>query len=841
MSYIRRLPHLLLLGAVLFVALPATADDDTAPTQESTERLVPARWLLLPHVDGGGRAPFNPSAVFARYLWKADAPPPREGDAVRGASGREAKWRMVEPDENGNVPARGISTAHAVLDVDTPGVWLAEVNRAGLLYVNGVPHGGDVYGHGITKVPVRLEKGVNHLYAAGFRGAFRVVLEKPPEPVFLATWDATLPDLVVGDPPGERERRMAGILVVNASTEPVGGLRILSASIRHGEATAHASDQPFALLPTLPPGGMLKVPVRLPSMAVEPGEPEARLEVRLGRQGAGVVHEQSWSLDVRGPNDVHRRTFLSKVDDSVQFYGVRPPVGDLPEGAEMGLVLSLHGASVDAWNQARCYSPRPDFWVVAATNRRPFGFDWHDWGRQDAYEVLADALRLTGVDRRHVHLTGHSMGGHGAWHLAANDPDGFASVAPSAAWISFDTYGHRPRGSLSGLWHAADRASLTLELLPNLRDVPIYVLHGTKDNEVPISEAKHMERVLEGIARDFSVHYEEGAKHWWNGEAAKGTDCVDWPPFFDMFRKHRIPDAPTDLDFTSADLSVDADHHWVRIEQPLQYGGPCRIRAAWDEKEQAVEVTTSNIRRFVLTLPEAWAVRTVTIDGKSLPLARAGDDGPPTARHDAFVWGKGGWASGPIDPPSDQKRPDRMGPFKRAFDRGFVLVYGTAGTDDEDEALLQAARYDSQRWRYRANGLAVCITDVDLLANPKAYRDRNLILYGNADTNAAWKAVFPENCPILPKRGKVRLGMREWEGDSYGILFVYPRKGSETALAAAVANTGVPGTRLGFRSPYFLSGVGYPDFVLYGPEVLERGDDGVRVAGLFDDHWRIAD
>ena len=76
-------------------------------------------------------------------------------------------------------------------------------------------------------------------------------------------------------------------------------------------------------------------------------------------------------------------------------------------------------------DQARAYAPKPDFWIVCPTNRGRFGFDWQDWGRLDAYEVLDDALKATGVDPRRVYLTGHSMGGHGTWHLAANDPGRF--------------------------------------------------------------------------------------------------------------------------------------------------------------------------------------------------------------------------------------------------------------------------------------------------------------------------------------------------------------------------------------------------------------------------------
>ena len=52
------------------------------------------------------------------------------------------------------------------------------------------------------------------------------------------------------------------------------------------------------------------------------------------------------------------------------------------------LFLSVHGASVEATNQARAYAQKDWGHLVAPTNRRPYGFSWEDWGRMDALEVL---------------------------------------------------------------------------------------------------------------------------------------------------------------------------------------------------------------------------------------------------------------------------------------------------------------------------------------------------------------------------------------------------------------------------------------------------------------------
>jgi hypothetical protein len=45
--------------------------------------------------------------------------------------------------------------------------------------------------------------------------------------------------------------------------------------------------------------------------------------------------------------------------------------------------------------------------------------------------------------------------------------------------------------------------------------------------------------------------------------------------------------------------------------------------------------------------------------------------------------------------------------------------------------------------------------------------------------------------------------------------------------------------RLTDRLAYFVSGCGYPDCIVLGPEVLEKGSEGVRAAGFFGNDWRV--
>jgi hypothetical protein len=130
------------------------------------------------------------------------------------------------------------------------------------------------------------------------------------------------------------------------------------------------------------------------------------------------------------------------------------------------------------------------------------------------------------------------------------------------------------------------------------------------------------------------------------------------------------------------------------------------------------------------------------------------------------------------------------------------------------------------------------LSDREFLERRAAFAARNAILFGNADTNAAWKAIVPESCPIRAKRGCLQLGAEKHEGPGLAALFVYPRADGP-ALLGAFADTGAAGTRLLQTIPVFVSGVGLPDYALFGPAILAQGDGGVIAAGWFGPAWQL--
>ncbi len=102
----------------------------------------------------------------------------------------------------------------------------------------------------------------------------------------------------------------------------------------------------------------------------------------------------------------------------------------------------------------------------------------HFWFDQEMDQMVIGALDQTvaefGADPKRVYLAGVSMGGYGAWHLAAQHAGRFAAVVPIC--------GGSPLRS-------ADRFS---SIARRVGPTPVWVFHGADDRIVPVSESRQM-------------------------------------------------------------------------------------------------------------------------------------------------------------------------------------------------------------------------------------------------------------------------------------------------------------------------------------------------------------
>ncbi|GAB2532251.1 carboxylesterase family protein [Spirosoma aerophilum] len=684
------------------------------------------------------------------------------------------------------------------------------------VYVNGELHMGDAYSMGYLHIPIKLRKGVNEFYVRGVM--ITASLSFPDKSALLATDDPTLPSIRLGEP---NTSLQGAVVVVNTSSTPLLGLQLTSKLAGKTLVTP---------VPVIPPLSSRKVAFMFDGSGVNLKGAQS-CELTLVQKGksldAGTI-----SVDAVPAGASYSQTFISHIDGSLQYYAVTPQSSATT--APSALFLSVHGAGVEASGQARAYKPKDWGNLVAATNRRPRGFNWEDWGRLDALEVLTIAKNRFKPDPQHIYLTGHSMGGHGTWFLGATYPDKWAAIAPCAGYPTLKEYGSAdgviPETSndpLEQMLLRAGNQSDVLKLTSNYKPLGVYVLHGDADRTVPVTYARQMRKLLGESQPDMSYYEYPGGSHWF------GDESVDWKPLFDFFKWHRIAVDSTvnDIDFITANPGISSAFRWAAIEQqrqPLLYS-----RMQLTRRGKTISGTTSNIALLKLALNafNAKTPVTVTLDGSPAITYTTS-----SAQDTLFLSRENGQWKQTQRPAVTQKGPHRNGTFKDAFNNRMVFVYGTKGTKEENEWNWQKARYDAETWYYRGNGAIDLIPDNDF--SLAKYTDRGVVLFGNATTNGAWKSLLAD-CPIQMERNSIRAGDQQWQGDDLGAYFVWPIKGSAVASVAVIGGTGLKGMRAASANQYFAGASGFPDFMVFGLDMVREGSKGVRMAGFFDNNWKL--
>ncbi|MEM6928957.1 MAG: prolyl oligopeptidase family serine peptidase, partial [Myxococcota bacterium] len=610
------------------------------------------------------------------------------------------------------------------------------------LMVGTVAQTGYFYGDRNRLVPLPVREDDARIAVRGFGGRnIEVEVWRTTAELWLNTGNLTPVDWVVG----EEDPQWVGMPVLNLTTAPLSGVvaRVLDVEGTDFEPTE-------VDVGTLPGAAVTQVPFELvPRTAPTEAEQELTAVVRVTAEGLDWAYQRQITFVARAAEDGGNRwrTFVSPVDGSVQSFGVREPSSFDPD-REYSLILSLHGAAVQARGQSGSYGAKDWAYVVAPTNRHPFGFDWEEWGRSNALATLDHAMDRYTIDPTRVYLTGHSMGGHGTWHVGVTTPGRFATLAPSAGWESYYTYGGTDRPT--GAFARARAHSDTRVYLENLAQRGVYVIHGDADDNVPISEARRMVEFTTPITDDLEFHEEPGAGHWWDGDPAPGAACVDFPPMIEWIQDFTLDPTELDFSFRSPSPGYSAEHSVVTLQSVIDADQDVVVDAF--REGDAWVVTTTNARSLTLdgTALLAKGITSVTVDGQDVPLAEG----------DLEVG------------PADGKRHDVHGAFSQVMKREFCFVHPA-----EDGPAMQYVAKLTSFWSGLASGRACAVTPDQVTDDLRA--SHNLIWVGlpedvvNPTVDVGWNA------------NRLRVGDDRYEG----VMFVVFPAG-ERLNAAIVATEG---------------------------------------------------
>ncbi|MBI3097036.1 MAG: prolyl oligopeptidase family serine peptidase [Planctomycetes bacterium] len=825
------------LAALLILAplAPACIRHPIAPP-EAPRPLDPGPWLAAAPPEDGRQ---GMDVILESILRGTPALPAEGGESPAGVRWTPASFKdgALEHEH-----FDGLLYVSASLRLDHPVRAVARADGVTQLFVNGVPQPGDPYRSGGMRIPLAFRAGENRIVAGClWRGAPPILrIEAVDGEIVFNGNDLTVPDLRAG----ETVEQYVGIPVLNLLDRPVLDLR----------AQVLMSDdfEPATMRwPALAPRSVTKIGFRLrPRRPFPEAGRKVIARLRLSSRSLERVYEHEVLLDTVAPTATFRRTFVSRIDGSVQYYAVTPPPVPSPG---LALILSLHGASVEAFGQAKAYSPKDWAWVVCPTNRRPFGFDWEDWGRLDALEVLDLASAEFGTDRSRVYLTGHSMGGHGTWNVGVLNAGRFAAIAPSAGWCNFASYGGARSPTGRGTAEAFARAaasSETQDYLSNLAGKGVFILHGDQDDNVPVEQGRMMRDRVKEICPDVVYHEQPGAGHWWDGEASPGADCVDWPPLMEFLRARTLGEGAFRFDFKTSSAWASPTCSYVTVVaaedsyedcEVLSRPGILPVFVTGGRYGRMWEAWFTGRRRndgsFFDSGPSVLARRGLALQTRNVRILRL--DGARLLSEGVFnLFVDGGGVSFPdssfelqrtdgrwVRVESTGKRPGLGGPFKEVFTRPFCFVY----PDDAPSRYREYASYLVSVWCIRGNGTA-CALPASCVSSELAHT-HNLIYLGGPCRVASRDVRLPVEW------GDVRLSLNGSDFTDAAGAFVYPDRATNRLMAWIGTTLG--SEHLLFCLNPFRSGLGLPDYMIWDDDVMRDGWGGALRAGFFDPEWRF--
>ena len=568
-------------------------------------------------------------------------------------------------------------------------------------------------------------------------------------------------------------------------------------------------------------------------------ESEFEVADELLEQG---LKRAAWLREGRAPWTVREglvvRGYRSRIDDSVQPYGLVVPAGystskSIPRRTDVWLHGRDNRLTELKFINQRQKSPGqfvPDNTFVL----HPYGRFCNAFkfaGEVDVFESLEAVKRHYAVDEQRVAIRGFSMGGAGCWHLAVHHPDVWVASAPGAGFAESAEYlglwkkDPKPSWYQQQLWHCYDATDYALNLFNN----PTVAYSGEIDKQIQAAEMMRQSLEREGmrlrhvIGPKTAHSYHPLAKK----EVAERVDAI--------VRRGK-DSVPRHVKFTTWTLRYPRSH-WVALQGLERHWSRARVDAEILPGNE-IRVDVENVTAFSMQFgagdsPFAAGVVPVVRVNQSIVAtdAVASDRSwsiSLTRRGDR--WGVAGGS------PSQglRKVPGLQGPIDDVFMDRFVIVQPTGGFPNTPAGRWIESEFNrlKREWRAQFRGTPLMVSADELTA--EQIESCHLILWGDP-SDYPFMTESVSELPVAWEGQSIRFGNERFPAAHVVPLFIYPNPLNPRRYV--VLNSGFTfrgfgsnATQVPMLPDYALVDVRTPATSLEPGKVIE--------AGFFDEAWK---
>jgi hypothetical protein len=321
--------------------------------------------------------------------------------------------------------------------------------------------------------------------------------------------------------------------------------------------------------------------------------------------------------------------------------------------------------------------------------------------------------------------------------------------------------------------------------------------------------------------------------HWWGTFGPRlGTDCVNMPPIFTFFQRHKRVTNPKEVHYSTVTLRFNKAY-WVEINEMEKLYQIAEIHARATGGSQ-VNIQCENICQFTLSLNDAPVDLNVPITIKVNDI-EAFSGMVPQPGEITLRWDEAKGKFSRLEEPLEglQKRPDLFGPTSDAYNSKFIIVYGTQGGDSKEvKANREVALLSAVKWDTWAHGN--CEVKEDTEVSSEDIESANLILIGNPKSNAIL-AQINDKLPIRFEGKSIVMDDKRFTGKDVGLNLIYPNPLNPDRHVLVRAGVNWRGTKL---VPWLERRL--PDYVVFDGGYKRMGWASFKAAGFFDGKWKLS-
>ena len=327
----------LLLCFVLSVSLYCNCKIYSQPLPSIQKPIFIEEWHYTGPFETGARE----GAVDALYPWGVEQPV--DGYPSAFAEGGKAEWKNIKGDDSGNVkivisnaPWQVLGESWGIVGVNYVSFCKGYVNtdnkcRAMIsskhvmsFSINGRITMPDYYGFNRWQPPVQLDSGSNEiilkLTSYGDTIDFNFSIQPDTNLIRIVSNDITFPDAV------EKSTMDSwiGAPLVNCTD-----IWLKDVTLKIGDDRYFKTEEVNNI--SIPSFGIMKIPVKLISTSSFPAVSEKKednfveLTINVISKESNFQNSYKLKIPLKSHSEDRRETFLSKMDNSVQFYGIKEP------------------------------------------------------------------------------------------------------------------------------------------------------------------------------------------------------------------------------------------------------------------------------------------------------------------------------------------------------------------------------------------------------------------------------------------------------------------------------------------------------------------------------------